>query len=48
MATQGLWTSPGGKTPAATLYSAIIREIKLKGGEARFRKVERGKFVHAG
>jgi hypothetical protein len=48
MATQGLWSSPGGKTPAATLYSAIIREIKLKGGEARFRKVERGKFVHAG
>src|SRR5262249_21336264 len=26
MATKGYWTSPGGKTPAATLYSAILRE----------------------
>ena len=31
MATKGLWTSPGGKTPHATLYSAIIREISVKG-----------------
>ena len=42
---QGLWTSPGGKTPHATLYSAIIREISLKGKEARFVKTERGKFA---
>ena len=41
----GLWTSPGGKTPWATLYSAIIREIGLKGKEARFVKTERGKFA---
>ena len=27
MTTKGLWTSPGGKTPHATLYSAILREI---------------------
>ena len=45
MAKQALWTSPGGKTPHATLYSAIIREIALKGKEARFSKTERGKFA---
>jgi hypothetical protein len=45
MAKRALWTSPGGKTPHATLYSAIIREIALKGKEARFAKTERGKFV---
>jgi hypothetical protein len=27
MATKGCWKSPGGKTPQATLYSAIVREI---------------------
>ena len=27
MEAKGLWTSPGGKTPEATLYAAIIREI---------------------
>lgn len=45
--TKGYWKSPGGKTPHATLYSAIIREIKAKGSEARFRKADRGKFAHA-
>lgn len=45
--TKGYWKSPGGKTPHATLYSAIIREIKLKGAEARFRKTDRGRFAHA-
>ena len=45
MAAKKLWTSPGGKTPAATLYSAIIREIAVKGKEARFTKTERGKFA---
>ena len=45
MAAKSLWTSPGGKTPHATLYSAIIREIALKGKEARFVKTERGKFA---
>lgn len=44
---KGYWKSPGGKTPHATLYSAIIREIATKGAEARFRKAERGKFAHA-
>jgi hypothetical protein len=45
MTAKGLWTSPGGLTPAATLYSAILREVKVKGGESRFRKVEKGKFA---
>ncbi len=42
----GYWRS-GGKTPAATVYSAILREIQKKGTESRFRKVERGKFMLA-
>jgi hypothetical protein len=45
MAKQALWTSPGGKTPHATLYSAIIREIALKGKESRFVKKDRGQFA---
>jgi len=45
MAAKSLWTSPGGKTPHATLYSAIIREIAVKGKESRFTKTERGKFA---
>ena len=38
-----LW-STNGKTPAATIYAAIIREIRTKGDAARFRKAGRGKF----
>ena len=41
--TQGLW-SPAGKTPHATLYAAIIREIAKRGKDARFEKVDRGRF----
>jgi HB1, ASXL, restriction endonuclease HTH domain len=44
MAKKGYWSSPAGKTPAATLYAAILREINAKGKEARFAKTERGKF----
>jgi hypothetical protein len=44
MAEKGYWTSPGGKTPAATLYSAILRELQTKGNDSRFKKTERGKF----
>ena len=40
-----LWSSPGGKTPDRTLYSAILREINTKGKDARFKKTERGKFA---
>lgn len=35
----------GGKTPAATLYSAILREIANKGKASRFLKTSRGKFT---
>jgi HB1, ASXL, restriction endonuclease HTH domain len=42
---KGYWKSPGGKTPHATVYSAIVREIAAKGGESRFCKTERGKFT---
>jgi hypothetical protein len=45
MAKKGLWTSPGGATPWATLYSAILRHINEKGKDARFVKTERGKFA---
>jgi short subunit dehydrogenase-like uncharacterized protein len=45
MMEKGLWTSPGGLTPHATLYSAILRELKAKGGESRFRKTEKGRFA---
>ena len=44
MAAKGLWSSPNGQTPAATLYSAILREINTKGKESRFVKADRGKF----
>ena len=39
----GYWRSDG-KTPHATVYSAILREMQKKGDDARFRKVARGKF----
>lgn len=48
MAERGLWSSPNGKTPEATLYAAILREIGTKGEQARFRKVERGQFAFNG
>jgi hypothetical protein len=48
MAAQGYWTSPAGKTPHATLYAAILREIQVKKADARFRKTERGKFTRTG
>lgn len=47
MAAKGYWTSPGGKTPQATLYAAILREVQTKGAEARFQKTERGHFALA-
>jgi hypothetical protein len=44
MATKGYWTSPGGATPHATLYSALIREISQKGDASRFLKADKGLF----
>jgi len=46
MAAKGYWTSPAGQTPAATLYSAIAREIKTKATQARFHKTNRGQFSY--
>jgi hypothetical protein len=48
MAGKGYWTSPGGKTPAATLYSAMLREIATKGDQTRFTKTARGHFAYQG
>jgi hypothetical protein len=47
MAAQGSWSSPAGKTPAATLYAAILREIRTKKDQARFRKTGPGRFTQA-
>jgi hypothetical protein len=44
---RGLWKTEG-KTPAATIYAAMIREIKTKGSDSRFQKVDRGRFAAAG
>ncbi len=45
MAEQNLWKSPAGKTPHATLYAAMMREARDKGGASRFKKVGRGQFA---
>ena len=44
---KGYWRSEG-KTPAATIYASILREVQKKGEDARFRKAGRGKFELAG
>ena len=44
MLSKGLWAT-GGKTPHATIYAAIIREISKKGKNARFKKTDRGLFT---
>ena len=43
MKEKGLWTTTA-PTPEATLYSAILREITNRKGDARFKKTERGHF----
>jgi mevalonate pyrophosphate decarboxylase len=47
MTAQGLWSSPAGKTPAATLYASLLRLIRAKGDQAKFKKVARGRFTLA-
>jgi hypothetical protein len=47
MLERGLWKTEG-KTPAATIYAAMIREIRVKGSASRFRKADRGRFSAAG
>ena len=44
MLAKGMWQT-GGKTPQATIYAAIIREIAAKGKDARFKKTDRGLFT---
>ncbi|WP_153558801.1 winged helix-turn-helix domain-containing protein [Roseimaritima sediminicola] len=46
MEAKGLWKSPGGKTPDATLYAAILRDMR-KGADARFKKAAPGRFTNA-
>jgi hypothetical protein len=48
MSSQGLWTSPGGKTPHSTLAAALGRDIAAKGRESRFKKADRGMFAASG
>ena len=47
MLAKKLWSTDG-KTPHATIYSAIIREVQRKGDKARFRKTDRGLFTFNG
>ena len=44
MATEGLWVSPGGKTPASYALCRYIAEYQRRGQASAFRKTERGKF----
>ena len=46
MSAKKLWTTDA-PTPAATLYSAILREQKTKGKDALFKKTDRGLFTLA-
>lgn len=46
MLAKGLWKT-NGKTPAATIYAAMLREVDNKPGESRFEKVGRGLFTLA-
>jgi hypothetical protein len=41
---KGYWRT-NGKTPAATLYAAILREMQKQGKAARFIKTDRGRFA---
>jgi hypothetical protein len=45
IAAKGYWTSPGGKTPDATLSAAIGSENNKKGSASRFAKLAPGKLT---
>lgn len=45
MTAKNYWSSPKGRTPAATLYACFLREMKIKGDKARMVKTTRGKFA---
>ena len=42
MSAKGYWSSPDGKTPEATLYASLLRQIRDKGADATFQKTGRG------
>ncbi len=48
MAAKNYWRSPAGATPRSTLYAAILRELKVQGKDARFKKTGPGKFALRG
>lgn len=41
MAARKLWRSPGGKTPASTLYTALCAEIDSTSGRSRVSRFKR-------
>jgi len=43
MLAKGIWKTAG-RTPSATIYSALLRHIQKNGTNSRFRKVARGRF----
>jgi hypothetical protein len=45
MLAKKLWASPAGRTPEATLYASILRELTTKGKDARFVKAAPGRFA---
>ena len=47
MKIKGYWVSKAGKTPTGTLNAALMREIKTKVSNSRFRKTDRGLFAAA-
>ena len=47
MQVSGLWSTPKGAMPDATLYASILREINAKGKAHRFHMTERGHFTLA-
>jgi len=44
MVQKGHWTSSG-RTPAATIYSGVIRKIASKKNDSRFKKTGPGLFA---
>jgi hypothetical protein len=48
MVAKGYWSSPKGKTPAATLYAPMTRDTTTKGVTSRFPKVGPGQFASNG
>jgi hypothetical protein len=46
MLEKGLWETQG-RTPHATIYSGLLRNLQKNGEASRFRKVDRGRFTVA-